>query len=151
MRNLVLLTAYPWLLIFLYSRLLAIFRYQRTKHFIPHAYKLGFSTALGHYCYLRMVQGTTGGPGTYTQLKEIVTGRIPTPNPEPALSDTNPGHTAFNHFVDDDVGGADTLENLVDFLHIHNFPSSSDRDGAARYVSSRETTQGLRQEQVRNR
>lgn len=28
----------------------------------------------------------------------------------------------FNHFVDDNVGGADTLENLVEILHMHYFP-----------------------------
>lgn len=37
--------------------------------FPAHAYRLAFSSVLGQMCYLRMGQGCTGGPGTYTQLQ----------------------------------------------------------------------------------
>ena len=86
-----------------------------------HAYKSAFSSAFGQMCYLRMGQGLTGSPGTYARLKDIATGDIPEPNPEPALSDVS-SNTTFNHFVDDDIGGADTFEELVEFLHNHYFP-----------------------------
>lgn len=90
--------------------------------FPPHAYRLAFSTVMGQMCYLRMGQGCTGGPGTYTQLKDIVTSSIPGPDSEPALSDAMPQAVAFDHFVDDDIGGADSFSNLVTFLHEHYFP-----------------------------
>ena len=48
--------------------------------FPAHAYRLAFSSAMGQICYLRMGQGCTGGPGTYTQLKDIITSAIPAPN-----------------------------------------------------------------------
>ena len=73
-------------------------------------------------CYLRMGQGFTGGPGTYTQLKDIVTSSIPSPDAEPALSDMMPGHVAFDHFMYDDIGGADSFESLIEFLHTYYFP-----------------------------
>ena len=28
----------------------------------------------------------------------------------------------FDHFVDDDIGGADSFNHLVEFLHMHYFP-----------------------------
>lgn len=67
----------------------------------------------------------TDAPGTYTQLKIIATGSIPSPDPEPALSDMDPDHTIFNHFVDDDIGGSDTLSGLIHFLNHHYFPRLS--------------------------
>lgn len=87
-----------------------------------HAYKTAFSTCKGQYCYGRMGQGLTGGPATYTRLKNIVTGDIPPPFPEPSLSDVSPGKVEFDNFVDDDSGGADTFESLFNFLHSHYFP-----------------------------
>ena len=63
-------------------------------------YRLAFSTIMGQMCYLRMGQGCTGGPGTYTQLKDIVTSDIPAPDAEPVLGATNPGHVVFDHFVE---------------------------------------------------
>ena len=56
---------------------------------LKHAYKTAFNAFDGQYCYLRMGQGLTGGPATYSRLKDLVTGRIPGPDPEPALSDTS--------------------------------------------------------------
>lgn len=90
--------------------------------FPPHAYRLAFSSAMGQMCYLRMGQGCTGGPGTYTQLKDIVTSAIPSPDHEPALTDAMPERIVFDHFVDDDIGGADSFDHLVEFLHEHYFP-----------------------------
>ena len=69
-----------------------------------------------------MGQGCTGGLGTYTQLKDIVTSSISSPDAEPALFDKMLGHVAFDHFVDDDIGEADSFESLVEFLHTHYFP-----------------------------
>lgn len=54
-------------------------------------------------------------------MKDIMTRAIPGPNPEPALADANLGHTAFAHFVDDDSGGADTLDVMLDFLMTYYF------------------------------
>ena len=86
-----------------------------------HAYKSAFSSAFGQFAYLRMGQGLTGGPATYSKLKDIVTGEIPEPDPEPALSNVAP-EIMFAHFVDDDLGGAPTFEALINFLHNHYFP-----------------------------
>ena len=86
-----------------------------------HSYKLAFSSSEGQMCYLRMGQGCTGGPATYSRLKDIVTGSIPGPDPEPALSEAMQGNVCFNHFVDNDIGGGDTFENLIEFLHLHYF------------------------------
>ena len=88
---------------------------------LPHALKTAFSTCLGQFCYLRMGQGLTGACGTYARLKDIVTGPIPKPNPEPDLNRASE-RVAFSHFVDDDAGGADTFEELLEFLHKHYFP-----------------------------
>jgi len=60
-------------------------------------------------------------PGTYTKLKEIITGKIPGPFPEPSLADANPGKISFEHFEDDDMGGS-TFEDLLHFLHHYYFP-----------------------------
>lgn len=90
--------------------------------FLPHAYKLGISTALGQFCYLVMGQGCTGGPATYSRLKDIMTNSVPSPDEEPALNEAMPGKAIFEHFVDDDFGGAETVEDLITFLHQHYFP-----------------------------
>ena len=42
----------------------------------------------------------------YSRLKDIVTGTIPGIHPEASLSEAMRGHVCFNHFVDDDCGGA---------------------------------------------
>lgn len=44
-----------------------------------------FNTALRQYAYLRMGMGLTGGPATYSRLKDISTGRIPKLNLKLAL------------------------------------------------------------------
>lgn len=93
----------------------------------PHAYKLDFSTALGHYYYLRMGQATSEDPETYTQLKKIVTVQLPSSNSEPVLSNYNPEHTIFNHFVDDNIREVGTLSGLVDFLHNHYSPQNNSK------------------------
>ena len=77
---------------------------------------------MGQMGYMRIGQGCTGGPGTYTQLKDIVTSSIPGPDSEPALTDAMPGTVAFDHFVDDDIGAADTFDDLLIFLHLQYFP-----------------------------
>ncbi|KXT07883.1 hypothetical protein AC579_5310 [Pseudocercospora musae] len=52
-------------------------------------YKVFFKTdatnGKGQLCYLRIGQGLSGSPRTYYRLKEIVTGDIPEPHPEPHL------------------------------------------------------------------
>ena len=68
-----------------------------------------------------MGQGLTGGPGTYARLKDLVTGDIPEPFPEPALRSAE-GRAVFEYFVDDDLGGADTRDQLARFMHHHYFP-----------------------------
>ena len=72
-------------------------------------------------CYLRMGQGYTRGLGTYTQLKDIVTSSIPALDLGPALADAMRNGVAFDHFVDDDIG-ANSFDNMVEFLHVHYFP-----------------------------
>ena len=52
----------------------------------------------------------------------MVTYSIPSPDAEPALSDTMSGLVAFDYFVDDDIGGEYSFEILVEFLHTHYFP-----------------------------
>ena len=65
-----------------------------------HAYKTVFDTHMGQYHYLRMGQGLAGAPQTYSQLKNLLAGPIPSPNPEPARNNSGiPG--AFEVFVDD--------------------------------------------------
>ncbi|KFY31815.1 hypothetical protein V493_00778 [Pseudogymnoascus sp. VKM F-4281 (FW-2241)] len=103
-----------------------------------------------------MGQGLTGSPSTYSRLKDLMTGAIPGPDPEPALADAMPSHSAFAHFVDDDGGGADTLENLVHFLHHHYFPrlawarlklnpdKAKFRSANVRILGHARTTNGLR-------
>ncbi|KAJ5559676.1 hypothetical protein N7513_002075 [Penicillium frequentans] len=85
-----------------------------------HAYKTAFTTSLGQYCYLRMGQGLTGAPGTYTRLKDLATGPIPSPHAEPALTDGV--ETGFGFFMDDDFGMATSSEELLKFLHERYFP-----------------------------
>jgi hypothetical protein len=75
----------------------------------------------GSLCYLRMGQGLTGGPGTYTRLKDIVTGPIPKLHAEPALNWVS-SNTAFDFFVENDIGGAVSIRSLINFLHNHYFP-----------------------------
>ena len=58
-------------------------------------YKTAFVSSLGQFCYRRMGQGLTGSPSTYARMKDILTGAIPAPNPEPALADVMPDKTAF--------------------------------------------------------
>ena len=42
-----------------------------------HAYKTAFGTHMGQFHYLRMGQGLSGAPQTYTRLKDIFSGPIP--------------------------------------------------------------------------
>ncbi|KAL3247644.1 hypothetical protein ABHI18_012339, partial [Aspergillus niger] len=86
-----------------------------------HAYKTAFSTIYGQYCYLRMGQGLTGAPATYTRLKDIAMGAIPEPCSELPVSESDP-KVEFDHFMDDDTGGAASVEDLLDFLHSQYFP-----------------------------
>ena len=86
-----------------------------------HAYKTAFDTHMGQYHYLRMGQGLAGAPQTYTRLKDIFSGPIPGPDPEPALGNTDiPG--AFETFVDDDYGAHASFKDQFRFLHEHYFP-----------------------------
>ena len=72
-------------------------------------------------CYLRMGQGSTGGPATYLRPRDIVTGTIPEPDTKPPLSDAIPGKVCFNYDINNNVGGANTFDNLIQFLHLHYF------------------------------
>ena len=83
-------------------------------------YKTGFYTALGQYCYKRIGQGLTGAPSTYSRLKDLATGTIPAPNSEPSLS--HHPRVAFEFFLDDDQGAAESIEEMLDFLHNSYFP-----------------------------
>lgn len=65
--------------------------------------------------------GLTGSPDAYSRFKDIVTGPIPTPNPEPALQHIDI-ETVFEHLVDDGMGRAETVEKLIWLLHHHDFP-----------------------------
>src|SRR6266852_1353218 len=86
-----------------------------------HAYKTAFDTHMGQYHYLRMGQGLAGAPQTYARLKDIFSGPIPVPDPEPALANSGiPG--AFEVFVDDDYGAHRNFEDQLDFLHQKYFP-----------------------------
>jgi hypothetical protein len=86
-----------------------------------HAYKTAFDTHMGQYHYLRKGQGLAGAPQTYSRLKDIMAEPIPSPNPEPALSNTEiPG--AFEVFVDDDYGAHHTFDDQYKFLHTKYFP-----------------------------
>lgn len=86
-----------------------------------HAYKTGFVSLLGQWCYLRMGQDLTGAPSTYTRLKDIATGAISSPNPEPALA-VAASNSVFDHFMDDDLGKPSSFDALYEFLHNHYFP-----------------------------
>src|SRR5205807_1385332 len=86
-----------------------------------HAYKTAFGTYLGQFQYLRMGQGLSGAPQTYTRLKDILSGPVPEPEPEPSLSNTEiPG--VFHYFMDDDFGAHKTYGDQWEFLHRHYFP-----------------------------
>ena len=81
-----------------------------------HAYKTAFDTHMGQFHYLRMGQGLAGAPQTYSRMKDLFAGPIPSPNPEPALNNTGiPG--AFEVFVDDDYGAHKTFWDQYNFLH----------------------------------
>ncbi|KAF2231172.1 hypothetical protein EV356DRAFT_519032 [Viridothelium virens] len=54
-------------------------------------------------------------------LKIVLEEAIPEPHPEPALPDAMP-QAAFACYMDDDVGGAESFDDLFDFLHNHYFP-----------------------------
>ena len=86
-----------------------------------HAYKTAFGTHMGQFHYLRMGQGLSGAPQTYTRLKDVFSGPIPEPNPEPSLSNTGiPGE--FHYFMDDDFGAHKTYKDQWEFLHHHYLP-----------------------------
>ena len=86
-----------------------------------HAYKSAFSVVQGQMCYLRMGQGLLGAPRMYAQLKDLVMSEIPSPELEPSMSEVMPGEATFEHFVNNNVSGATTFDNLVKFLHHHYF------------------------------
>ena len=68
-----------------------------------HAYKTAFGTYMGKFHYVRMGQGLACAPQTYTRLKDVFSGPILEPDPEPALSDTDIP-SEFHYFMDDDFG-----------------------------------------------
>ena len=85
-----------------------------------HAYRTAFATYNGQWQYLRMGQGLAGAPLTYARLKDIFSGAIPAPNPEPCLNRCSKG--AFECFVDDDFGAHEDFRSLFNFLHSYYFP-----------------------------
>ena len=60
-----------------------------------HAYKTAFGTHRGQYHYLRMGQGISGAPQTYTRLKDVLAGPIPEPYKERALDQFAPEEGNF--------------------------------------------------------
>ena len=87
-----------------------------------HAYKTGFGTHRGQYYYLRMGQGLSGAPQTYTRLKDYLAGPIPKPNAEPALENFAIEDGSFQFFMDDDFGAHRDLFSQWRFLHDGYFP-----------------------------
>ena len=85
-----------------------------------HAYRTAFATHDGQWQYLRMGQGLAGAPLTYARLKDLFSGAILAPDPEPCLNRCSNG--AFECFVDDDFGAHTSFQSLFDFLHNHYFP-----------------------------
>jgi hypothetical protein len=67
-----------------------------------------------------MGQGLTEAPGTYSKLKDLTMGPIPKPHSEPVLVALQ--EVAFEYFIDDDAGAAESVANIITFLHIHYFP-----------------------------
>ena len=86
-----------------------------------HAYKTAFGTHMGHFHYLRMGQGLSGAPQTYTRLKDEFSGLNPEPNAEPSLSNTGIPRE-FHYFIDDDFGAHRTYKDQLEFLHHHYLP-----------------------------
>lgn len=96
--------------------------YYAVPNHIDDAYKTAFPTYHGQLCYLRMGQGLTTAPRTYSKLKDTVFGVIPAANgEEPALADVHP-NVVCQYFMDDNLGGATTVDELIWFLHEHYFP-----------------------------
>ena len=87
-----------------------------------HAYKTAFGTHRGKNHYLRMGQGLSGAPQTYTHLKDILAGPIPAPNKEAALDDLSTDDGRFQYFMDDDFGVHRTSDSQWRFLHRRYFP-----------------------------
>jgi hypothetical protein len=86
---------------------------------LEHAYKTAFPSLLGQFCYLRMGQGLTGAPGTYSRLKDLFAAPIPAPCAEPGLDG---GGVGFECFQDDDIGAFETFTDQLRFLHERYFP-----------------------------
>ena len=59
-----------------------------------------------------MRQGLSGGPGTYTKLKDVATGPIPEPLPEPPLEEAVKD-CWFAFFVDDDIIGGKDFDTVM--------------------------------------
>lgn len=87
-----------------------------------HAYKTAFGTHRGQYHYLRMGQGLSGAPQTYTRLKDTMAGPIPAPHSEPALETLAGEEGSFQYFMDDDFGAFKTFYDQWRFLHLGYFP-----------------------------
>ena len=87
-----------------------------------HAYKTAFGTHRGQYHDLRMGQGLSGAPQTYTRLKDILAGPIQAPNPEPALENLFAEDGNLQYFMDEDFGAHRDYFSLWRFLHHGNFP-----------------------------
>jgi len=86
----------------------------------PHGYRTSFSTYDGEWQYLRMGQGHSGAPQTYTRMKDIFSRYISAPNPEPTLNKSS--SRAFECFVDEDFGAHPHFSSQFEFLHNHYFP-----------------------------
>ncbi|KAJ5471873.1 hypothetical protein N7539_008816 [Penicillium diatomitis] len=61
-----------------------------------------------------MSQGLTGAPETYARMKDLAMGKIPEPYGEQRLSD---GDAGFEYYMDDDMGAAMTVMELLVFLY----------------------------------
>jgi len=78
----------------------------------PYIYKTAFSCDYSQLAYTRIGQGLTRSCRTYSKLKNLVIGPIPSLNVEPLLKEVNLPKVAFTYFVDDDIGAADTFEEM---------------------------------------
>jgi len=87
----------------------------------PYIYKTAFLCDYGQLAYTRIGQGLTRSCRTYSKLKNLVIGPIPSLNVEPLLKEVNLLKVAFTHFVDDNIEVADTFKEMLKFLYKHYF------------------------------
>jgi len=85
-----------------------------------HINRTAFSTYNGQWQYLQMGQGLAGVTLTYARIKNLFSGGILAPDPEPSVNRCSAG--ASKRFVDAAFGEHTTLISLFNFLHDHYIP-----------------------------